>query len=316
VRRMISLAVVSLAVLAAVPFVPIGPLGSWIVSAHPGLHLPSPPSHDYDTVTPGTQGPTALVLANPTGHLFSAHRLNVTVMVPIEDVQNILPPGFSANALPPPNPPGMAGLGLSFDFLGQCDRVGAGPSGSASGMYVLHGARNTALGRNEQVVLAGEFNEQSFIDCHRALLGPGGSRLADVEAEFEQKEGQLQIKYNVEDEEIGLRVKIRAQGAAAFTARNQHGDPAPAPLRTLDQGLFVNPAHRFSVMADAVGILITDTNFQLTLGRSREAAENGTLGRLGLPGGSVRVAGVAAAFPGFPPLFLHSRWFENFVQPE
>jgi hypothetical protein len=312
-HRRISFAVVT-ASLMALPFVPLGSVGSWVVNAHPGPHLPTPPSHDYDTVTSGIQGPTSLGI--PTGHLFSAYRLNVSIMVPIEDLQNILPAGFTANPLLPPNPPGMAGLGLSFDFLGQCDRVGADPSGSAAGMYVLHGARNILLGRNEQVVLAGEFDNQSFIDCHRALLGPGGSRLADVEAELEQKDGQLRVKYSVEDEEIGLRVKIQAEGPAAFNARNQHGDPAPALLRSLDQGLFVNPAHHFSVMADAVGIPITDENFQLTVGRRRDAVENNVLGRLGLPGGSVRVVGVAAAFPGFPALFLHSRWFENFVQPE
>lgn len=232
------------------------------------------------------------------------------------DLQSILPTGYTANPLPLPNPPGMAGVGLSFDFLGQCDRAGGAPSDSASGMYVLHSARNTALGRNELLVLAGEFNEQSFIDCHRALLGPGGSRVAEVKAKIEQKDGQLRVNYDVEDEEIGLRVKIRTEGPAAFTARNNHADPAPAPLRTLNQGLFVNPAHRFSVMADAVGTPITDANFQLKLGHKGHAAEDGTLGRLRLPGGSVRVVGMAATFPGSPPLFVYSRWFENFVQPE
>ena len=319
-RRMISLAAISAAVLMALPFLPSGSIGSWIVSAHPGPHLPSPPTHDYDTAIPGTQPPTSPVLASPTGRLFSALRLGVTIMVPVEDLQRVLPMGFTANALPAPNPPGMAGVGLSFDSLGQCDRVGAGPSGSASIMYALHQARNTALARNELLVLAAEFDEQSFIDCHQALLGQGGSRLAEVGAEIEQKHGQLRVKYEVEDKDIGLRVKVRANGPAAFTARSNHADPAPAPLRTLDQGLFVNQAHRFSSMSDTVGIPITDDNFALTLGHNRRhnrhAAEDGTLGRLGLPGGSVRVVGIAAAFPGFPPLFLYSRWFENFVQPE
>lgn len=70
-RRMLSLAVISAAVLGGTAWLP----GPWAVSAHPGPHVPSPPSHDYDTVIPGIQGPTSPVLANPTGRLFSTTRL-------------------------------------------------------------------------------------------------------------------------------------------------------------------------------------------------------------------------------------------------
>lgn len=189
-------------------------------------------------------------------------------MVPLEDLQRILPPGFTANPLPAPNPPGLAGMGLTFDFLAQCDRTGAAPSGSAPWMCVAHLARNTALARNELLILAAEVADESFLNCHQAVLGPGGSRLADLEAEVRQKDGQLRMQYKVEDEAIGLRIKVRAEGPAAFSARN-HADPAAAPIRTLDQGLFANPAHRFSSMTDAVAIPITDRNFRsLAMDRS------------------------------------------------
>ena len=151
-RRMLSLAVIGAAVLAVL----LGFVRPWVVSAHPGPHVPSPPSHDYDTAIPGIQGPTSPVLANPTGRLFSAARLSITTMVPIEDLQRILPPGYTANPLPAPNPPGLAGMGLGFDFQAQCDRAGAAPSGSAPWMFALHQARNTALARNEVLVLAAE----------------------------------------------------------------------------------------------------------------------------------------------------------------
>ena len=300
----------SLAVIAAVLAVLLGAVRPWVVRAHPGPHAPTPPSHDYDTVIPGIQGPTSSVLANPTGRLFSAARLSVTTIVPLEDLQRILPPGFTANPLPAPNPPGLAGLGLGFDFQAQCDRAGAAPSGSAPWMFALHQARNTALARNEVLVLAAEVADESFLNCHQAILGPGGSRLAELEAEVRQKQGQLLIQYDVEDEAIGLHIKVRAEGPAAFSARNNHADPAPSPLRTLDQGLFANPAQRFSIMADAVGVPIRDRNFRLTLGRDRDDdADDGTLGWIGLPGGRVRVVGVM-------PNFTFQRWFENFFQPE
>jgi hypothetical protein len=63
-RRMLSLAVISAGMLAVL----LSSVGAWVVSAHPGPHVPSPPSHDYDTVIPGIQGrPTSPVLANPSG---------------------------------------------------------------------------------------------------------------------------------------------------------------------------------------------------------------------------------------------------------
>jgi len=305
-RRMLPLTVITAGVLAVL----LASVGPWVVSAHPGPHVPSPPSHDYDTVIPGIQGPTAPVLANPTGRLFSAARLTVNTMVPLEDMQRILPPGFTASPLPPPNPPGLAGMNLGFDFQAQCDRAGAAPSGSAPWMFALHQARNTALARNEVVVLAAEVADESFLNCHQAVLGPGGSRLADLEAEVREKDGQLRIQYEVKDKAIGLRIKVRAEGPAAFTARNNHADPAPSPLRTLDQGLFANPAQRFSIMADAVGVPITDSNFRLTLGHDRHHDnDDGTLGWIGLPAGRVRVVGLM-------PNFVLQRWFENFFQPE
>ena len=311
-RRIIRLAGVGAVVLIALPLVQLGPARPSVAVAHPGPHVPSPPSHDYDTMIPGIQGPTSPVLANPTGRLFSAARLSVTTIVPLEDLQRILPPGYTANPLPAPNPPGVAGMGLGFDFQAQCDRAGAAPSGSALWMFALHLARNTALARNEVLVLAAEVADESFLNCHQAVFGPGGSRLAELEAEVRQKHGQLHIEYEVGDEAIGLKIKVRAEGPAAFTARNNHADPAPSPLRTLDQGLFANPAQRFSIMADAVGIPITDDNFRLTLGHDRDGdddGDDGTLGSIGLPGGRVRVVGLM-------PNFTFQRWFENFFQPE
>lgn len=305
-RRTLSLAAFSAAVMGAM----LGFLGPWAVSAHPGPHVPSPPSHDYDTVMPGIQGPTSPVLTNPTGRLFSASRLSVSTIVPLEDLQRILPPGYNANPLPAPNPPGLAGIGLGFDFQAQCDRAGAAPSGSAPWMFALHVARNTALARNEVLVLAAEVADESFLNCHQAVFGTGGSRLAEVEAEIRQKHGQLRINFEVEDEEIGLHIKVRAEGPAAFNARSNHADAAPSALRTLDQGLFANPAQRFSIMADAVGVPITDRNFRLTLGSNRDDdGDAGTLGSIGLPGGRVRVVGLM-------PNFTFQRWFENFLQPE
>lgn len=303
-RRIISLVAPLVGVLIALPFVPLGPVGSWVASAHPGAHPPSPPTHDYNTATVGTQPPTAAVLANPTGRLLASLRLSTMTIVPLEELQAILPAGFTANPLPPPNAPGLAGMGLLFDFQGQCDHFAAGTSSPASGLYALHIARNTALGRNELLNLAAEFSDDSFINCHRALLGPGGSRRADVELEVQEKGGQLQLKFEVEDEAIGLRVDVRAEGPATIIGRG-HADPAGSPLRTLENGMFANPAHRFSIMSDSLVVPTTTTNFTLKAGNDGD----GGLGRLRLPGGTVKIVGLG-------PTFTLQRSFENFLQPE
>jgi hypothetical protein len=307
-RRILSMSALSAVVLWGV----LGSIRYGGLSAHPGPHVPSPPSHDYDTAIPGTQGPTSPMLANPTGRLFAANRLSIALIVQVEQLQRLLPAGFTVNPLPPPNPPGVASLGLTFDFQGQCERPGAGPSGSTPWMSAAHLARNMELSRNEVVILAAEVGDESFLDCHQAILGPGGSRLARLNASIQQQDGQMRIRFDVRDKAIGLRIKVLAEGPAAFSARSAHADPAPSQLRTLDhdQGLFTNPAQRFSIMADAVSVPITDDNFRLTLEREKSGdAGEGTLGVIGLPGGRLPVVGVL-------PNFTFQRWFENFFQPE
>src|SRR5687768_16279997 len=155
-RSIVSL-VVTAAVLTALALVQLGPVRPSVVVAHPGPHPAGPPTYDYNTATPGTQPPTSPLLADPTGRLMTPFRLSVTALVPLAELKAVLPPGFTANPLPPPNPPDLAPLNLSFDFQAQCEHAGKA-SGPASGLYVLHFARNIVRNRNEFVVLAAELS--------------------------------------------------------------------------------------------------------------------------------------------------------------
>jgi hypothetical protein len=306
-RRKISLAVTiaaALTALTALPFTPAG-LRSSVVSAHPGPHPAAVlPTYDYDTVAPGAQPPTAPELANPTGRILSNLGLAFTVYVPLAELQAILPPGFAATPAQPPVSPDLAGLGFQYTFHHQCAHATAGVSAPAAGLSVYHFARNTVLNRIESLALAVEQSDESFVDCQQALLGPNGSRVADVEAQATQKRDQLHLKFDVADKDIGLWIRVRAEGPSALVARGNHADPVVVSSRTLDGGVQPNPAQRWSVMSDQLFIPATAMNFRLEVGGRRKIPA----GLLGLPGGAVTVVSV-------DPTFRFNR-FENFYQPE
>jgi hypothetical protein len=250
---------------------------------------------------PGTQPPTALVLANPSGRFLQSLRLAVNAIVPTGELQSILPAGFTAGMLPPPNPPGQSIVGLLFDFQSRCEHIAGGTvSGPASGVFAVHTAFNTGLARNELLILAAEFSDASYVECVNANWGPGSARLADVKVKADEDEaGELRLTFDLKDKDIHLRLKAHAATNGPIVARGAHADPAGVPQRSLDEGLFPNPAYRFSVMADSLGIPAIDAKARLDVGGEK----------LGLPGGRVRVIGMG-------PNVTFFRWYELFYQPE
>jgi hypothetical protein len=230
----------------------------------------------------------------------------------VAELQAILPPGFTANPLPPPNLPGQAPIALLFAFQGRCELLASGTiSGPASGLFAVHTARNTALNRNELLILAAEFSDASFVNCVDALWGPGSAHLADVEVKIKEKGGRLELGFDVEDESIGLDIKAQATSSGPIVARGAHADPAGDPQRSLNEGTTANAAFRYALMADNLVVPTAAANFRLKIrGRGDDDDDgDGAHGRLGLPGGRVRVIGVG-------PTVAFFRWFELFNRPE
>lgn len=301
-RRITRFGLVVAVVLIALPLVQLGSGRPSIVRAHPAAHPATPPTYDWDTATAGTQPPTSPRLASPSARLLSTLRLAFTVMVPLEQLQAILPAGYVATEAAPAGS-GLASVSLQFRFQERFERVGVGTFGPSSGLLVFHIARNTALNRPELLALAEEESTTSVVDAFNAVFGPGSSRLAEVKAEIEEEAGTLQVKFDVEDESIGLDINVTASGPAAIEARG-HGDPAGAPFRGLNNGASANAPYWFGFMNDFRPVPITSTNFFLGIGPGRYGE-----GVLGLPGGAVDVVGVAANFA-----FL--RWHDNHYQLE
>src|SRR5712691_6397417 len=169
-RRIVPLVLVAAVVLIAIFIVLFGPVSLPIVRAHPGVHPPSPPTYDYDTSTPSTQPPTSPLLSNPTARVVQMLRLNIGAIVPWAQLQAILPAGFTATEFPAPGS-GQALMPLVFDFQVRCERFGVIPGfGSAASFAALHTAYNTALNRNELLVLAIELSEASNVECFNAAF--------------------------------------------------------------------------------------------------------------------------------------------------
>src|SRR5712691_2463308 len=99
-RIILSTAVAALA-LVVIPIVQFDLDHTSVVVAHPGPHPPSPPTYDYDTATPGTQPPTSPLLAGAEARFVRTLALLFNVIVPLTELQAILPAGFTATELPP-----------------------------------------------------------------------------------------------------------------------------------------------------------------------------------------------------------------------
>jgi len=290
--------VVVTAILVVVSIVQFGPLRPSVVWAHPGVHPPSPPSYDYNTDIPGIQPPTSPLLANPATHTLRTFQLSVSsVLVPLGELQAILPPGFNALESSPGS--GTASLILDFIFQERFERIGIGTFGPASGLQVRATVLNITLNRQETVLMAQEYSDPAFVAAINAANGPGSSRVAEVKAEIEEEEGQIRLKFEVEDEAIGLDVEVRGEGRSADIVQRFHVDPQVVAFRSLNNGLSPNPSFRLAVQQDRSQIAVTDSNLKL----------RGAGGQLRLPGGSLTLVGLG-------PTFNIVRWQEIFTNPE
>jgi len=268
------------------------------VGAHPGPHPPSPPSYDYNTDIPGTQPPTSPLLANPATQTLRTFQLVVdSVLVPLGELQAILPRGFNAIESSPGS--GTASLTLDFIFQERFERIGVGTFGPASGFQVQAPALNVTLSRQERILLAQEYSDSAFVAAINAASGPGSSRVAEVAVKIEETKRQIRFTFKVKNEAIGLNVEVLAEGRPADIVERFHVDPQANAFRSLNNGLSPNPPYRIALQQERSVVPATDSNLDF-----RAAG-----GQLRLPGGSLTIVGLG-------PTFTVRRWQEIFTKPE
>jgi hypothetical protein len=243
----------------------------------PRAYAQQPPTYDFDPAVPGVQGPTSPLLATPYTHFFRTSSVNVPLLVPAAELQAALPPGF--NALP--DPLGRATVTALFSFM-VTDAEHA-PVAPYHTLVLLAGARNTALDRNEVLVLARFLSTQESVDAQNLTTG-GGAWLADFVWESAEKGGELEIRVQIDSEE-GLGLSVVATGPSEMNQRITF-DPNAFPFRWVKAGVALDSFWVGSIF-DQRAVATTPTNI--------DVSANG--GHLKLPGGfSLTVLGPGTPF--------------------
>jgi hypothetical protein len=237
-----------------------------------------PPTYDFDPAVPGVQGPTSPLLAAPYTHFFRTISVNVPLLVPAGELQAALPPGF--NALP--DVLGRASVTALFSFM-VTDAEQA-PVAPYHTLVLLAGAKNTALDRNEVLVVARFLSTQESVDAQNVTTG-GGAWLADFVWESSEKGGELKTRVQINSDEVGLGLSVVATGPSEMNQRVTF-DPNPFPFRWVDAGVALDSFSVGSIF-DQRAVATTPTNIDVS-------AKDG---KLKLPGGfSVTFLGPGSPF--------------------
>lgn len=241
----------------------------------------SPPAtYDYDAAVAGTQGPKSPLLAGYQTRSLRTHQFAIPVLVPLPDLQAVLPPGFAAIAAPPGS--ATAQVGLAFVYQQRLEIVGLGTFGPASSLFVATTASNTARGRQESLVLAVFSSNSDLVPAFNGNFGPGSMRLSEIEIEIKESKGVLSFDASARDAGTGLQVRASASCPDPIDVRVLN-DPAPLAFRFLN-ALNPNPAFRLASQADTVQVTATTANAKVTPAH----------GPLRLLGGNVTISQVGA----------------------
>ncbi len=262
--------------------------------AQPAAPPSALPSYDYDTTAPGVQGPTSPLVAGADLHVFRGHVVGMGVLVPLAELQALLPAGFAA--LPSQPGAGTAIVSIAFVYQQRTEVAGGSILGPSSGVFLSANVTNTTLARTETIYLEAVFNDQATIDAHNAVMGPGSFCLGEVDVEIEEAAGMLSFGFELAG--CGLRLRASATGSAAMLTHSK-SDPQPAPFRFINTGGKAGPAQRASSQA----------SFQTLTAEAANLKIKAPGGILTLPDGSLSIEGLG-------PNVSLVRWGEVFTRAE
>jgi len=224
--------------------------------------------------------PTSAIMEGHEAHVFRTFQVGVSAFVPLAQLQSILPGDFTAIA----NPPGSntAQIGIAFIFHQRSERSGV-VDGPASVLVVTAVVRHSLLARNETVLLANEQSDPASVTSANAMFGEGTTRLAEVEARIDEKNGWLRLKFEGRDKDLRLKLKLEATvSAAAMTKVRQ--DPVATPFRALN-GTTAASSFFLANEFDTVTVTINEDNFRMDAPHDV----------LHLPGGDLTLVGMGPA---------------------
>jgi hypothetical protein len=255
-----------------------------------------PPTYDFDAVTPGTQPPTSPLLAGYDYRSVRTYQVSIPVLVPLSQLQAIMPPGFTAQ----PSAPEARTATLSFAFFvdQRFERTGVGESyGPVTALLVSTTATNNNVNPARSELVFPAFEASGDIDAVNASFGPGSARLAKVQLNVEQRNGKMRFRFEINDARLGFRIVAAATSPVALNNRLV-SDPVGLPFRTFN-GFNPNAAFRAASQSDALIVPTKDANLTLRAPGKR----------LRFPAGRLTIVGVG-------PSITFSRNVEFFVKFE
>src|SRR5262245_6148380 len=220
------------------------------------------PAYDYDAQTPGVQPPRSPRVEGYDQRVFRTFQLSVPVFVPMSQLQDILPQGFTAIANPAGSATAQIGLGMTFHQRSERQR-GERPTidGPESTLAVTTTVRNDLLGRTETLILANEKSDAAAVASSNEILGDDTARLAVVETEISERNGMLQLRFEITDHDIGLSLRVRAEGPATLGTRTIQ-DPIATPLRSVS-GRTASRAFWAAAQFDSSVVTVTTDNLRI-----------------------------------------------------
>ena len=238
-----------------------------------------PPTYDYDWLTPGTQPPQSPLLDGYTYRSVRTYQVAIPVLVPLDELQAVLPPGFVAIATPAGSATATVTLNLFLDQRFQ-PTVGGPTYGPTSALLVTVTALNNNLATPRSEIVFPAFEASAYINELNAAFGPGSARLAKVEVEIEEKKGKLHFSFELSDPGIGFKLKAEAEGPAAINNR-VISDPVGLAFRTFN-GYTPNQAFRASSQSDTLSIPSASAGVKLSAPGNQLQLPTGKLSILGL----------------------------------
>lgn len=249
------------------------------MAAAPAWASGEPPAYDYDAALPGVQPPTSPLLAGYTYRSVRTYQVAIPVLVPLAELQAVLPAGFVPVATPAGSATGTATLNLFLDQRFQ-PQVGGPTYGPTSALLMTVTAVNNNLPVPRTEIVFPMFEAAAETEALNAVFGAGAARPAKVRAKLDENKGTLRLFFGVIDRGIGLDLRAEATGPAAINNRAV-SDPVGLPFRALT-GFTANPAFRAASQSDTLSVPVDSANVKLETPGNYLPLKNGKLTILGL----------------------------------
>lgn len=239
-----------------------------------------PPTYDWNNSAPGIQQPTSPLVANPDFRSVRLYQVAFPVLVPLAELQAIMPAGFTALATPAGSQTGTVNFLYIVDQ--RFERPALGQTyGPFTGILVTTNAVNNNVSPARTEIVFPAFEVSSDVAALNAAFGPGSARLAKVKMRVVEKDGTIRFHFVVKDNGINFEVEAGAEAPVTINTRSI-SDPVGFPFRALN-GFSPNRAFRAASIGDILSVPTASANatFQTPDGLLHFPAGNLTILGLG-----------------------------------